>query len=140
ELIELVRSRYDGYFRYYAGTSYGGGFIPLPNVVKISDFILLHGNGVSDPDKILEMVRKTREVEGYNAKPILFNEDDHYDFDKENNNFLSALKAYASWGFFDYRREGESFENGYQSVPVDWSINSARKKQFFDLLKKITGK
>jgi len=140
ELIELVRSRYDGYFRYYAGTSYGGGFLPLPNVVKISDFILLHGNGVSDPDKILEMVRKTREVEGYNAKPILFNEDDHYDFDKENNNFLSALKAYASWGFFDYRREGESFENGYQSVPVDWSINSARKKQFFDLLKKITGK
>jgi hypothetical protein len=35
---------------------------------------------------------------------------------------------------------GESFENGYQSVPVDWGINSARKKQFFNLLKEITGK
>jgi len=140
ELIELVRNSYDGTFRYYAGTSYGGGFIPLPNVVRTSDFILLHGNGVSDPDKILDMIRNTREVDGYIAKPILFNEDDHYDFDKKNNNFLSALKGYASWGFFDYRRDGESFENGYQSVPVDWSINSERKKQFFDLLSKITGK
>jgi hypothetical protein len=140
ELIELVRSRYDGAFRYYAGTSYGGGFIPLPNVVRTSDFILLHGNGVSDPDKILEMVRKTREVDGFITKPILFNEDDHYDFEKANNNFLSALKGYASWGYFDYRREGESFENGYQSVPVDWSINSERKKQFFELLSTITKK
>jgi hypothetical protein len=34
----------------------------------------------------------------------------------------------------------ESFENGYQSVPVDWGISSERKKQFFNLLKEITGK
>ncbi len=140
ELIDLVKGRYDGTFRYYAGTSYGGGRIPMPNVVSTSDFILLHGNGVSDPDKITEMVKKTREVEGYITKPVLFNEDDHYDFDKENNNFISALKGYASWGYFDFRRDGESFENGYQSVPVDWSINSERKKQFFELLKRITGK
>ena len=54
------------------------GTIPKPNVVKASDFLLLHGNGVSNPDKIAEMVRKTREVEGYRPMPILFNEDDHY--------------------------------------------------------------
>ncbi|MBG0860070.1 MAG: hypothetical protein IQL11_11235 [Bacteroidales bacterium] len=140
ELIELVKSKQKNGYRFYAGTSYGGGFIPLPNVVRFSDFILIHGNGVSDPARILDMVVKTREVEGYTPKPILFNEDDHYDFDREQNNFVSALKGYASWGYFDYRMKGESFEDGYQSVPVDWGINSERKKQFFSLLKEITGK
>ena len=140
ELINLVKATKKNGYRFYAGTSYGGGFIPLPNVVKSSDFILIHGNGVSDPAKILEMVSETRKVEGYTSKPILFNEDDHFNFDQEQNNFVSALKGYASWGYFDFRMEGESYENGYQSVPVDWGINSDRKKQFFGLLKEITGK
>jgi len=139
ELIEMVKSKEKNGFRFYAGTSYGGGFIPLPNVIKSSDFILIHGNGVSDPARITEMVRKTRLVEGYTPKPILFNEDDHFNFDKEDNNFKSAIKSYASWGFFDFRMKDESYENGYQSVPVDWGINSERKKQFFNLLKEITG-
>jgi hypothetical protein len=138
ELIELVRSRQMNGYRFYAGTSYGGGFIPLPNVVKSSDFILIHGNGVSDPARISEMVAKTRNVEGYTPKPILFNEDDHFNFDKEENNFTSAVKSYASWGYFDFRMKDESFADGYQSVPVDWGINSERKKQFFRLLKEIT--
>jgi hypothetical protein len=140
ELIEMVKKKEKNGFRFYAGTSYGGRFIPLPNVVRTSDFILLHGNGVSSPEEISEMVRKTREVEGYNTKPVLFNEDDHYGFDKEQNNFSTAVREYASWGFFDYRMKGESFNDGYQSVPVDWGINSERKKQFFNLLKEITGK
>jgi hypothetical protein len=139
ELIDLIRSREKDGYRLYAGTSYGGGFIPLPNVIKSSDFVLIHGNGVSDPLRILDMVNKTREVEGYAPKPILFNEDDHYDFEKEQNNFVSALKGYASWGFFDFRRNDEPFTEGYQSVPVSWKIDTDRKKQFFNLLKEITG-
>jgi len=139
ELIELVKQKNRGGFRFYAGTSYGGGFIPLPNVVKSSDFILIHGNGVTNPDNILAMVNKTRAVAGYTPKPILFNEDDHYDFDKEWNNFTAAVKGYASWGFFDFRRPDEPFTEGYQSVPVDWGINSERKRAFFNLLKEITG-
>ena len=139
ELIELVKNKESKGFRFYAGTSYGGGTIPLPNVVKSSDFILLHGNGVSDPDQITVMVESTRRVEGYTPKPILFNEDDHFDFDKEKNNFTSAVKSYASWGYFDYRMRDEAFEEGYQSVPVDWGINSERKKEFFRLLKEISG-
>jgi hypothetical protein len=139
ELINTVRNKEINGFRFYAGTSYGGGFIPLPNVVQASDFILLHGNGVSNPDDILKMVRETRQVEGYTPKPVLFNEDDHFDFNKDNNNFISALKGYASWGYFDFRMKGESFEDGYQSVPADWGINSARKKGFFNLLREVTG-
>jgi hypothetical protein len=139
ELIDLVKSKKRNGYRYYVGTSYGGGFIPLPNVVKSSDFILIHGNGVSDPDNIAAMVDKTRKVEGYSLKPILFNEDDHFDFDKEKNNFTVAIKNYASWGYFDYRMKDETFKEGYQSVPVDWGINSERKIQFFQLVKEITG-
>jgi hypothetical protein len=140
ELINLVKSKEKRGYRFYSGTSYGGGSIPTPNVVKASDFLLMHGNGVSDPMRILEMVNKARNVEGYTPKPVLFNEDDHFDFDKSENNFLSALSGYASWGYFDFRMKDESFENGYQSVPVDWGISSERKRQFFNLLKEITGK
>lgn len=139
ELIELVKQKNRNGFRYLAGTSYGGGFIPLPNVVTASDFILVHGNGVKDPNNITAMVQKTRAVQGYTTKPILFNEDDHFDFDRELNNFTAAVKQYASWGYFDFRMEGEKYESGYQSVPVDWGINSERKTGFFNLLKEITG-
>jgi hypothetical protein len=140
ELIDMVKWKENDGFRFYAGTSYGGGFIPLPNVVKSSDFILIHGNGVRDPEKIAEMVEKTRKVDGYTPKPILFNEDDHFNFESERNNFVSAIKSYASWGYFDYRMKDEPFTDGYQSVPVDWGVNSKRKIGFFNLLKDITGK
>ena len=121
------------------GTSYGGGFVPLSNVVKISDFILIHGNGVNEPQGIRELVRKTKEVDGFENQPILFNEDDHFDFDTDDYNFKAAVELYTSWGYFDYRMDGESFEDGYQSVPVDWGINSPRKKAFFTKLEEITG-
>jgi hypothetical protein len=137
ELIELAKQVERNGFRFYVSTSYGGGAIPKSNVVKASDFILLHGNGVSNPERIIEMVKHTKEVEGYRSMPILFNEDDHFDFDKDQNNFKAAVSAYASWGLFDYRMKDEGFEQGYQSVPVDWGTNSDRKKGFFKLLKEI---
>jgi hypothetical protein len=139
ELILRVQNmRKDG-FRLLVGTSYGGGTVPKPNVVKTADFILLHGNGMNNPSQITELVEATKKVEGYNNKPILFNEDDHFDFEKDTNNFVSAIRAYASWGYFDYRMKDEGFEAGYQSVPVDWGINSQRKIGFFSKLKEITG-
>jgi len=69
----------------------------------------------------------------------LFNEDDHYDFEKSWNNFVAATSEHASWGFFDFRRQGEGLEEGYQSVPVAWGISSARKRGFFGLLMEMTG-
>jgi hypothetical protein len=139
ELIERVRkTRHEGR-SLPAGTSYGGGTIPRENVVRSSDFLLLHGNGVKQPKRIAEMVRKTRAVPGYRPMPILFNEDDHFDFGKPENNFTSAISEYASWGYFDFRMKGETFDDGYQSVPVNWSISSPRKRGFFKLVAEITG-
>ncbi|MBN3583780.1 hypothetical protein JYB64_15380 [Algoriphagus aestuarii] len=139
ELINLVKSKEKNGRRLLVSTSYGGGAVPKENVVKSSDFILLHGNGVKDPNNIIAQVEATRKVPGFTDQPIVYNEDDHFNFDQELNNFSAATAAYASWGFFDYRMKDEGFESGYQSVPVDWGINSGRKKGFFKLLKEITG-
>ncbi len=139
ELIERVkRTTRDGR-RLLVGTSYGGGKVPGENVVRASDFLLMHGNGVKNPDRIAEMVRQARLVPGYTPKPILFNEDDHFDFDQPRNNFIAALSEHASWGCFDFRMAGEGFDDGYQSVPVNWGISSGRKRGFFGLLADITG-
>jgi hypothetical protein len=137
ELILRVRSIERNNRRFYVGTSYGGGTIPKENVVRVSDFILIHGNGVSEPDRIAEMVRKTRGVRGYSLKPILFNEDDHFDFEKPKNNFVAAISEYASWGYFDPGKN--NYIDGYQSPPVRWDINTERKRAFFALLAEITG-
>lgn len=95
ELIGRVRrTEHDGR-RLLVGTSYGGGAIPRENVVKSSDFVLLHGNGVKEPKRINEMVRQTRLVPGYRPMPILFNEDDHFNFDQPSNNFVAAVSEYA---------------------------------------------
>lgn len=70
--------------------------------------------------------------------PILFNEDDHFDFAQPTNNLVAAVKAHASWGYFDYRMKNENYDDGFQSVPVNWTISSPRKKAFFNKLKEIT--
>jgi hypothetical protein len=139
ELIERVKNATRDGRRLRVSTSYGGGFIPLENVARTADFILIHGNGVSQPDQIAAMIRKTRAVPGYHGQPILFNEDDHFDFDQPASHFSAAVVEYASWGYFDYRMKDEGFAEGYQSVPVDWGIHSTRKRQFFALLNEITG-
>jgi hypothetical protein len=139
ELILRVKDREQHGRRFLVGTSYGGGFIPLPNVVDSSDFLLIHGNGITEPERIETMVQQTRAVAGYRPMPILFNEDDHFNFDQPQNNMIAALSQYASWGYFDYRMKDEPFADGYQSVPVDWGINAERKRGFFNLLKTVTG-
>jgi hypothetical protein len=119
--------------------SFNGGSLPSANVVPVADFLLLHGNGVRGPDRIAEMVANTRKLRGYQDVPILFNEDDHFDFDQPRNHFVAAVGEYASWGYFDFRMAGEGFDEGYQSVPVNWGLSSRRKREFFSLLEEITG-
>jgi hypothetical protein len=85
------------------------------------------------------MVKQTKEVTGYRGQPIVFNEDDHFDFDKPTNNFTESIHSGASWGYFDFRMKGESFDDGFQSVPVNWTLSSPRKRSFFQLLSEMTG-
>src|SRR5262249_917032 len=125
--------------RLLVSTSLNGGQAPSDSLVNVVDFVLLHGNGVGDPSRITQMVEQTRTLPSYRGQPVVFNEDDHFDFEKPHNNMLAALHAFVSWGFFDYRMTGERFDDGYQSVPVNWTINSPRKRGFFELVAKVTG-
>ena len=137
ELIERVKGITRDGRRLLVGTSYGGGTVPGEKVVAASDFVLMHGNGVEDPARIAEMVREARALPSYRPMPILFNEDDHFDFEKPMNNMLAAVSGYASWGYFD---PGETnYRDGYQSVPVNWGINTERKRGFFGLVREVAG-
>jgi hypothetical protein len=147
ELIQLVKSYSAGKLedwrsenkRLMVSASMGGGHIPEDSVLAASDFILLHGNGQHQPQKIRDMIDATMKRPAYAGQPIVFNEDDHFAFDAPENNMMAATEKYASWGYFDYRMGEEGFDEGYQSVPVNWGISSARKKGFFELMAKVTG-
>lgn len=120
-------------------TSLSGGKVPPREILEASDFVLLHGNGVDSPDELRELIRRVRRSKGYTPKPIVVNEDDHFDFEQPQNNMVAAFSERAGWGFFDYRMPGEGFEQGFQSVPVDWGIRSDRKRGFFRLLAEASG-
>lgn len=139
ELVARVRGIQKDGRRLLAGTSFKGGSIPTGAVLRESDFVLIHGNGVSSPQDIRKMVQQVRAHAMYHPMPILFNEDDHFSFDQPDYNFKAALSQYASWGYFDFRYQGETLQDGYQCPPVDWGINSPRKRAFFEKLHEITG-
>lgn len=147
ELIERAKRTQHQGRRLYVSTSLGGGSVPPPNIVAASDFVLLHGNGVQNPARIGEMIRQLRAMDVYRPMPIVNNEDDrpwrdeHQGWGEAGNNFVASVKQYAGWGYFDFRlaEEHGQYNQGYQSVPVNWQIASDRKRAFFDLLAQITG-
>ena len=145
ELIELAQKRSKG--KLLVSTSLIGLDAPTPAIVAAADFLLPHGNRVYGPDGHFQpsphgirlQIGRWRAAPNYRGQPIVYNEDDHFEFDKRDNHFVAAVESGASWGFFDYRMSRERFEDGFQSLPVDWTISSARKRAFFGLLKEITG-
>lgn len=140
ELINLAKTQTYKGRRLLVSTSFAGLKVPTSNVVKVADFLLIHGNSSKNPSNIQTLIDNTRAVEGYRTMPVVNNEDDHFDFDKETNNMSVSLKNYVSWGYFDFRFKGETdITEGYQTVPVDWGINSPRKKAFFEALAEVTG-
>ncbi len=137
ELIALVRATTRGGRRLLVGTSFAGGRVPTADVVRASDLVLLHGNGVKDPTRIADMVQQTRALDGWTPRPIVFNEDDHFDFDRPVNNMTSAVASYASWGYFD--PGASDYAEGYQCPPVRWDINTPRKRAFFEEVRALAG-
>jgi hypothetical protein len=125
-------------------TSFNGRTVPPDNVVKAADFFLMHGNGVKDPNIIAGMADELRKRPSYRGQPVMINEDDHFDFEKPYaagsplpNNFVAAVSRYVSWGYFD--PGASNYSDGYQCPPVNWGINTDRKKGFFGLAKEMTG-
>lgn len=145
ELIALAKSKSVQDRRLLVGTSFAREDLPTEAVVAESDFILLHGNGISDPKELADRVDETRAIATYSGQPIVFNEDDHFCFDLPQNNFVAALSRHAGWGFFDpgpgaggYAVFGQ-YVHGLQNPPINWTLNTARKQAFCELLGEVTG-
>ena len=144
ELVELAQERSSGKLntpgkRLLVGTSLVHSPRFGDNLLKVCDFLLPHGNRSHHPDSIRLQIVRNRTAAAYRGQPIIFNEDDHYDFDKADNNMVAAIEEGASWGYFDFRQTREGYHHGFQSLPVDWAISSPRKRAFFGFLKEVTG-
>jgi hypothetical protein len=147
ELIRLAKGIEAGGRSLYVTTSLAGGQVPPDNIVEVSDFVLIHGNGVQNHKRITEISEEIRKKDIYRPVPLVNNEDDipwrnpGQGWGEEGNNFVASVKSYTSWGYFDFRlpAERDDYNLGFQSVPVNWQISAKRKRDFFSLLAEITG-
>lgn len=153
QLIEIAqRVSYDGR-RLLVGASSGGGeSLPVGRWREIEDVHMPHGNGCT-PDELRAKLQRLKASESYRnrPRPIVVNEDAIF-----VENLEAAVDEYCSWGFYcqgygsHYRdrmdwttQERESqYEDlsGFQTLPVNWGINTAVKREFFDRLQAITGR
>jgi hypothetical protein len=125
QLIAKIHEWSDG--RLLVGTSFLGGALPTSEVASESDVIFLHGNG-QKPWKINSMVDAMR---ARTNKPVLFNEDS-----TSLSNFREASRNGASWGYYDQGRN--DYENGFQSLPIDWSLEAAPKQAFASEVQRLS--
>lgn len=139
-LIERVRDMRtaDGR-RLLVGTSFPVQHMPTVAVVRASDFLLLHGNAFKESQQLIDKIRKARALVPERRLPVLINEDDHNDFEDPEGRLQRCFAERVSWGWFDWRRKGEPFNEGYQSMPVSWGISSGRKHAFYAQVAEIVG-
>lgn len=136
ELIARIRQRsaraYPDGFMLLCSTSLGGGGMHDEEHLRAMDFVLVHGNG-RGPEQHVEMIRGIRESETWQEKPkpIVFNEA-HTDV----SCLWACAENHASWGYYD--QGTNNYRDGYQTPPVRWAINTENKRNFFDLVRRIT--
>jgi hypothetical protein len=147
ELFDLVRKQTRNGRRLMVSSSFGGTTSSMTDrenpdspatssVSKNADFLLIHGNGPYDSDLIRRCIAGTRALAGRKL-PTLINEDPNFHFTEDGNHLLASVAEYVSWGY--YEQGQNNYQDGFQSPPVNWGINTDNKKQFFELVKKVTG-
>jgi len=131
-----------------------GRGMPTNDLVAVSDYVLLHGNGTR-PEQLEAAIRAVRALPAYRQRPVpvVINEDS-----PAVGNLDAAWRNYASWGYYDQGFEGQADDpyadyvsrprrsagplsalNGFQTPPVNWEINTPFKHAFFDRVAQITG-
>ncbi len=129
----------------------GGEALPEGKWLETEDFCMPHGNGLV-PEALAAKLRRLKAMPEYARapKPILVNEDSVF-----VENLDAAVAEGCSWGFYcqgygshyadrsdwTVRDREERYEDlsGYQTLPVNWGINTAIKRAFFDRVKALTG-
>lgn len=126
--------------------------IPEP-LIAVCDFLLPHGNGMK-PEEMGLYVAKLRATAAYRARPmpIAWNEDS-----PNVGNLDAAVAAGTGWGYYDqgfgsgwwgdiwvdYRKQEREKDyatlSGFQTPPINWTINTDLKRAFFGRVAHITG-
>ena len=156
----MLRHFKNRYPEFLISTSYVAGHLMeqekelTADFIDACDFIMPHGNGLQ-PEQLavgLEAV-KNHPAFRRRPKPIIINEDS-----TGLPNLEASWRRYVSWGYYDQGfngeqrvhdrwvdlpyppREGRLEElSGFQTPPVNWTINTPRKQAFFDRVAQITG-
>ncbi len=150
-LIEIAQRTTLNGRRLLVGSSTGGGDdLPIGRWRQIEDFHMPHGNGC-DPGQLRAKLQRLKTSAEYQRrpKPILINEDTVF-----LDNLEAAVDEFASWGFYhqgfgsgyrdrmDWTTQGREsrYEDltGFQTLPVNWSINDPWKRAFFGRLAEMT--
>lgn len=150
-LIAIVKGMTLEGRRLPASSSSGGGdATSFGKWLETEDFSLPHGNGCT-PEQLKAKLRRLKEAEEYKKRPrpIVVNEDSVF-----VENLEAAVEEGCSWGFYcqgygcDYKdrmdwtaqgRETACEElSGFQTLPVNWGINTPIKRAFFEKVKEIT--
>jgi hypothetical protein len=128
--------------------------MPSPEMVETFDYVLIHGNGTRPP-QLETAIHALYEMPAYQAapKPVMINEDS-----PAVPNMEVAWRNRVSWGYYDQGFEGQADDpyvhyaprprwntgpyeelNGFQTPPVNWTINTPFKRRFFQRVAEITG-
>jgi hypothetical protein len=157
EMIAALRTAHPGFLY----STSGGGVevetgrgMPSPALVEAVDYVLLHGNGTRPP-QLGAAIQAVRAMPAYQRKPkpIVVNEDS-----PAVPNLDAAWRNGASWGYYDQGFEGQADDpyvnyaprprgnegplealNGFQTPPVNWTINTPFKRAFFERVAEVTG-
>ncbi|MGI6367070.1 MAG: hypothetical protein ACOX2L_01710 [Anaerolineae bacterium] len=158
EMLDTLRAEFPGLL---FSTSGGGAEVhtgrgmPPASLVRSVDYILLHGNGLR-PEGLIAAIEQVQGMEAYRIapKPIIINEDS-----PALPNFEAAWPRRVSWGYYDqgwHGQGGDPWEDynprprwrddapwedltGFQTPPVNWTINTPFKRAFFERVAEITG-
>jgi hypothetical protein len=157
QMIDKLRAVHPGLLYSTSGGGVNvetGSGMPSPSLIETADYVLIHGNGTR-PAQLAAAIQAIRAMPVYkrNPKPIVINEDS-----PAIPNLDAAWQNGASWGYYDQGFEGQAddpyvrytqyprenrdpFEtlNGFQTPPVNWTINSGFKQAFFARVAEVTG-
>jgi hypothetical protein len=152
-LIEIVRSTTLSNRRLLVGTStLPKKHLPDGKWIDLVDLFLPHGNDIY-PDAWRSSLRQLKASEPLvtRPRPICCNEDSI-----DLRNLEVSLEEGCSWGYYDQgfgcdekqtkmdwttRPRERRYEDlsGFQTVPVNWAVNTDHKRAFFQRLREVTG-
>ena len=130
-VVKQVQDRSGGALK--VAVSFSGGGLPGDEVISQEDLVLLHGNGINGT-QLAALIVATKNSTAYKAhpKPIVVNEDS-----TNVDNMNAAVAAGVSWGYLD--TGVNNYVDGFQSPPVNWTINTTAKQAFFDNTLRLAG-